>query len=351
MKKIFISHASTDEPIIRSLIDDLLVGALSVKVSDIFCATTDGTKIESGENWRNSIQAALQNSKVTLLIITPNYKESEVCMCEMGAAWVTSAKVLSFFVEPITYSSVGILQEPKQVETLLDEKSLDRLRDVIQEVLAINPKEIRSDRWTVKKMDFLKKVKRHLKKSPFHQPLSRDEFQNALKEKSALKDTVQSLIAEQSRLKELIETLKKAKDAKEVKEIEKKHKKETSIDEFRFLCKNVSVKLAKLPSIVRGILFVSHSGKNLRIGVQGWREEIDDALSRDYITEDLEADWTTSNLMREIDTALNDLGHFLSDKEETSDFIRAYEEDYEAPLSLSNREFWEEAFELDIAIS
>ena len=167
MKKIFISHASADQPIIKSLIDDLLHGALSVKISDIFCTTADGTKIESGKDWRNSIQEALRNSKVTLLIITPNYKESEICMCEMGAAWVTSSKVLPFIVEPITYDSVGVIQQPKQIEKILEEKSLDRLRDVIQETLEIDPKEIKSDRWTAKKTEFLQKVKMHLKTNPF----------------------------------------------------------------------------------------------------------------------------------------------------------------------------------------
>ena len=121
MKKIFISHALADEPIINSLIDDLLVGALSVKVRDIFCTTTDGMKIDSGKDWRNCIQEALQKSKITLLVITSNYKESEVCMCEMGAAWVTSSKTLPFIVDPITYDNVGIIQQPKQIEKLLDE--------------------------------------------------------------------------------------------------------------------------------------------------------------------------------------------------------------------------------------
>ena len=113
MKKIFISHASKDKYIVRSIVDDILVGALAVKVSEIFCITTDGTKIESGEDWRDSIKEALQNAKIILLIITPNYKESEVCQCEMGAAWLTSAKVIPLIVDPINYSSVGIIQQPK----------------------------------------------------------------------------------------------------------------------------------------------------------------------------------------------------------------------------------------------
>ncbi len=351
MKKIFISHASLDVPIVNSMIDDLLVGTLSVKVNDIFCTTTDGMKIKSGEDWRESIREALQQSLVTILLITPNYKESEVCLCEMGAAWVTSTKVLPFIVDPISYSDVGIIQQPKQVEKILDEKSLDRLRDEIQTIFKINPKEIKSDRWTVKKIEFLQKVKSHLSKNPFKIPLSRIEFDKVLNEKRDLESAVQSLVEEKNDLEGYIEDLKKAKDQTEIKIIEKKHQNTTSIDEFADLCKNVAMHLSKLPSIIRGIAFVSYSGKNIRIGYQGWRDEIDEAFSRDYIRDDNEADWETSKLMRDIHEALNELNFFLRDKYENSDFINAYEENYEAPLSLSNLEFWEEAFSLGISIS
>lgn len=353
MKRIFISHASADEPIIKSLIDDLLIGALSVKVSDIFCTTTDGMKIGSGEDWRNSIQEALQKSKVTILIITPNYKESEVCICEMGAAWATSSRVLPFIVDPITYSNVGIIQQPKQIEKILEEKSLDRLKDLIQEILEIDPTEIKSDRWTVKKIEFLQKVKTHLKNNPFQIPLSRDEFDKALNEKNDLENTVQSLIKDKSEQEEFIEELKKAKDPKEIKKIEQKHKKINSIEEFYEKCKRITEKLSKLSSIIRGIVFISYSGKGLRIGDHGWQEELDDAISRDYITEDLEADWETTKTMRNIYDALNDLSQFLREKEDEDDedFLHVYEEEYESPLSLSNLEFWEDAFSINITIT
>ncbi len=202
-----------------------------------------------------------------------------------------------------------------------------------------------------KKIEFLQKVKKHLSKNPFRKPLSRDAFDKALREKSDFESTVQSLIEEKSELEELIDDLKKAKDLKEIKEIEKRHKKVDSIDEFSSLCKKVSKYIAELPSIIRGIVFVSFSGKNIRIRYQGWEEEIDDALSRDYITESMDADWDTTKLMRNIYGSLCELSEFLNNREEDEDFFNLYEEDYEAPLSLSNLEFWEEAFNVSVSIS
>uniref|UniRef100_A0A7V3J9B0 TIR domain-containing protein n=1 Tax=candidate division CPR3 bacterium TaxID=2268181 RepID=A0A7V3J9B0_UNCC3 len=169
MPKIFISHSKKDKPIVNFFVDDILIGGLGIKIVDIFCTSIDGSKIKSGEDWRNDIKDALQESKVTFLIITPNYKSSEICQNEMGAAWVLSCKVIPLIVEPITYTSCGILQEPKQIEKLTDEGSLDRIKDILQEELGIPPEELKSDRWSAKKHDFLSKIKKHLENNPFEE--------------------------------------------------------------------------------------------------------------------------------------------------------------------------------------
>jgi len=351
LKKIFISHASKDQKIIKAFIDDILHGALSVKISQIFCTTTDGTKIESGEDWRNSIRDALIDSRITFLIISPNYKESEVSICEMGAAWVCSGKVIPLMVDPVSYSSVGIIQQPKQIEKLLDETSLDRIRDIIQRELSINPEEIKSDRWTLKKKEFLQKVNLHIKENPFYLPLSREEFEKTIKEKEDLEGSLALLITEKSQAETLIEELKRAKDVEEIKAIEKKYSSTTSIEEFYELCEKVAEQLKKLSSIIRGAAYISFSGKDVRLGYQGWRDEIDDAISRDYIDEDQEADWVTSKVMRSLESSLNELDLFIKDHNEDEDFISAYDEEYDAPLSLSNIDFWEKAFNLSVVIS
>ena len=175
-KTIFISHAIKDKEIVNAFVDLILLGALSVPLDQIFCVSTDGTKIKSGSDWRDSIKESLTNVKINFLIITANYKESEVCLNEMGAAWITNALVLPLIVEPINYKTVGVIQEPNQIEKLLDESSLDRIKDIIQDVLTIPSSLIRTDRWTVKKREFLSSVKRHLAANPFQLPMDRDAF-------------------------------------------------------------------------------------------------------------------------------------------------------------------------------
>jgi len=349
-KTIFISHATKDKEIIDAFVDIILHGALSVPIDKIFCVSTDGTKIKSGADWRDSINDSLLSAKINFLIITPNYKESEVCLNEMGAAWVTSATVFPLIIEPINYKTVGVLQEPKQIEKLLDENSLDRIRDIVQEKLEIPTTLIKSDRWTVKKKEFLLRVKKHLSSTPFEVPMDRNAFNELLKEKTDLENTVNSLIEEKAELESLIDDLKKAKDKKEVAEIIKKKNPSTQFQEFEELCNIVKKRLAQNDSIINGIIFKSYSGKEVTIKWEGNKDEIDEALANDFIDEELNVKWETTKEMKKIKEALDDVSKFL-DKTLKNDFYESYDENFDAPMEITNKKFWEEVFEASISFT
>lgn len=351
MVKVFISHSSKDAQIVKSLIDDLLVGALTIKIGEIFCTSIDGTKIKSGDDWRNSIQAAIHTAPIALLIVTPHYKESEMCIAEMGAAWMASGKVIPFIVEPITYSTVGVIHEPTQVEKLLDSTSLDRLRDVVQEKLNIDSKDIKSDRWSTKKIEFITKVKQHLVAHPFGLAVGRDEFDKLVRERDDQSKAIDDFIRQISERDQLINDLKDAKDANDVKIIEKKYAKTSALDEFVRLCKHIEELLTGFTAIVRGIIFCDWSGKELRVEYRGNESQIDDAISKDHLTSEAVPDWTTTKKMRKLKAALQELDSFMGEQKLTPDFVRQYDEQYEAPMSLANRDFWEEVFRVNVYIA
>lgn len=347
-KTIFISHASKDKIIAVAFVDIILHGGLSVPIDQIFCVSTDGTKIKSGTDWRNSISQSLSSAKLNFLLITPNYKESEVCLNEMGAAWVTSAMVLALIVEPINYKTVGVIQEPNQIEKLLDEKSLDRIKDIVQDTLRIPSTLIKSDRWTAKKTEFISKVQKNITKFPFEVPMDRDKFNQLLKEANDLKITIDSLIDEKGELENLISELKKAKDKTEVTAIIKKSKPSTEFQDFQELCKVVSKKLYQNESIINGVIFKDYTGKEVTIKWVNNKTEIDEAFANDYINDDLEVRWDKTNEMRNIKNALDKVERFL-EKNLKEDFYEAFEEKYGEVLpEISNKKFWEEVF--DIAI-
>lgn len=347
---VFISHSIKDKVIIDAFVDLILHGALSVPINKIFCVSTDGTKIESGVDWRNAIYQNLLSAKINFLIITPNYKESEVCMNEMGAAWVTCAKVLPLIIEPIDYKSVGVIQEPNQIEKLLDEKSLDRIKDSVQQILEIPFAQIKSDRWTAKKNEFLVLAKAYLEENPFVTPMDRPTFNQLIKEKKDLEDTIKYLNVEKTELKALITQLEILKDKKEVDDILKKRKPTVQFQEFLELCKDVSVLLSDNEIIINGIIFKSYSGKNFTITIEGNRNVIDEAFANDFIDEDLDVNWESTTEMRKTKKALERVDKFLL-KDLDDDFYESYYRQFDAPVSLSNKKFWEEVFEIAITFS
>lgn len=350
IKKIFISHAVKDKEIADAFVDVILQGAISVPINEIFCVSTDGTKIKSGDDWRDSIKENIISAKINFLLISPNYKESEVCMNEMGAVWMTKSLVLPLIIDPINYKTVGVIQEPNQIEKLLDEKSLDRIKDIVQEELQISNSLIKSDRWTVKKKEFLIRVKRHLELNPFETPMDRTIFKQLEKDKIDLEYTINNLIKEKSELESLVNELKSLKDKKAVQSVVKKRTKRTQFDEFIELCNEVKKLLNNQESIINGIIFKSYSGKDIKIGWEGNRDELGEALANDYIDEDLDVQWESTKEMIAINHALNKVSKFIS-SDLKDDFYESYDEKFDAKMSINNKGFWEEIFDVSISFN
>ena len=347
MKRIFISHASKDKIIVDAFIDLILQNGMGIGVNDIFCTSSEGMKILSGDDWRESIRKNLAYSKIIILLISPYYKESEVCLNEMGAAWMTETLVLPLIIEPINFSSVGVIQQPKQVEKLFDSKSLDRIKDRIQEILELPAGQIKSDRWTTKKIEFISKGKRQVKSSPYPNPINRAEVEELLNSHQALEKTVESLISEREQLEIFNEELKQAKDAKQVQSIIDKHSDSTTYDEFEKLRQKVRDNLKQFDSAVITAFFTSISRKEIELGWANYRKELEYGIAQDYIDEEGTTDWETTFPMRELKESIDELGHFM-DNEKGEEIRTTVEEEYRTTFSLSNQDFWESAFNVNL---
>jgi hypothetical protein len=158
--KVFISHSSKDIEIVEHFIT-LLTTCLGINPNNVLCTSLDGYKIQSGENWRDSIKGNIENSDIFFLVITKNYKASEICLNEMGAIWVSAkdnSSIIPVIIPPMSVESVGPLQEIRQVEDISVEYALDRIKDL---VIGRNKTGgyAKSDLWARRKNDFLLKVR------------------------------------------------------------------------------------------------------------------------------------------------------------------------------------------------
>jgi hypothetical protein len=354
--RLFISHATKDQSIIESFIEQILVLGLGIEVKDVFCTSYDATKIKTGTDWRESIRAALANAKFVLLFISPYYKESEVCQNEMGACWVLNSNIFPVLIEPITYRTVGVLAEVRQIGRLNEETTLDELKDRLITDLPLSTATIISVQWTKKKREFLSRLKRYFEipENAYPTPMTRDQFNRLTAEKEELETTVSGQVEEIDTLKAQIEALKKAKDKKEVAKIEAEFANTDEWDEFDELATKLRVLLQKNSAILNGIIFNDYFRKGLTIEVnQGNRSDIDLAVAANEVIaedgEELVINWDNFR-MRKLQAVLREMANsFLRIR--TREFVDKFTDQYQCDFEFNNITFWRKVFFLPITFN
>ena len=131
-KKVFVSHSSKDEEIVNAFITLLTRGA-GLSQEDIFCTSIDGMKIKNGEDIRKHIQVNVNGADFAILLVSKNYKASEVCLNEMGAVWAIGKKVKAYVFPDLQEERVGWLINDKAAEKLNDETALASLYEELQQ--------------------------------------------------------------------------------------------------------------------------------------------------------------------------------------------------------------------------
>lgn len=127
-KKIFISHSSKDKTIVEAFTNLLRLGA-NISHDDIFCTSIEEMKIKNGEDIRLHIQNNVNFADFAILLISPNYKQSEICLNEMGAVWAVDKKVRTYVLSGLQESEVGWLIDTKAAEKINDPVALAALYD------------------------------------------------------------------------------------------------------------------------------------------------------------------------------------------------------------------------------
>ena len=140
--KIFISFSNKDFTILQSFVDHYLKLGLGVKSDNIYCTGIENSKPKTGEDFRVWIKDKIEKADIVFLLISRNYKNSEVCLNEMGAAWSLDKKVIPLLVPPVDYSDVGFLHNSNQLLKINLREDLFALKDDLEEWIDI--KSIRS---------------------------------------------------------------------------------------------------------------------------------------------------------------------------------------------------------------
>lgn len=135
--KVFVSHASADEVIITKFVKKVLSLGLGLTEKDIAYTSEEAYGVEPGENIVKYLEKGINSASVVLLMISPNYKKSEVCLNEMGAAWALKKKCISIVLPGSDFTELGWISSLDKAVKMVEKKKLLSVSKVIADMLGI----------------------------------------------------------------------------------------------------------------------------------------------------------------------------------------------------------------------
>lgn len=211
MKKIFLSHSYPDRKIADKIIDKVILPIFNInKQQDIFYTSNRETGIRSGVDWKNKIKTNLRDCDVFIALITANYKKSEMCIGELGAAWVQDKNVLILILPPIKYENSSVVFSELQADILINRENIksfvDSLSISLKQIYDIDlNQDIDIDEYIFK---FIRSVKQYLRKNP---NLFKDLEKSTKLESKLKKKTVKVVIDKQENESEKELIIKRSK--------------------------------------------------------------------------------------------------------------------------------------------
>lgn len=128
---VFVSHSSNDKDIIKLFVDNILKKGLGLKDENIVFTSYEATGITPGDNIPNYIKTHIKDANIVLAMISRNYKTSEVCMNEVGAAWALEKVPVQVLLPNVKIDNLGWLINLDKAARLDDNESLDSLEEII----------------------------------------------------------------------------------------------------------------------------------------------------------------------------------------------------------------------------
>lgn len=160
--KIFISHKKEDKAYADALVNliNYIVGADGDK---IFCSSVQGYGIKQSRDIMDELKAQFDEHEIFMIIIhSPRYYQSAVCLNEMGAAWVMGTRFSSFLTKDCKAEHMrGVINREKIYIDLNDDPDMleAHLNDFKNDLLTFFGKDpIDENKWANSRRRFVNEV-------------------------------------------------------------------------------------------------------------------------------------------------------------------------------------------------
>lgn len=158
-KVIFISHASKDSGIVDEFIDSVLKLSCHFSPKEIAYTSREDTGVRPGDKIDEYIRDNIKCARIVLLMISDNYRQSEVCLNEMGAAWALNKEIIQVLLPGTSFKQLGWLMSLNKAIKIDVQESLDALFDRLCTCFEIDKNTVEWNRNKTKFLSFCKKEK------------------------------------------------------------------------------------------------------------------------------------------------------------------------------------------------
>lgn len=161
--KIFISHKSEDEAFVKALVK-LLRLYIGSEAEKIFCSSVPTYKIGIGKEIFPEIKSQFEGNDIFMIIVhSPRYYQSSVCLNEMGAAWIQDTECYSFLTADCEYDDLKGVIDRKYISIKVNAKDAkDRMNEFMEKVIDFfnmpKPDFSTFSQWESDRNEFLKEV-------------------------------------------------------------------------------------------------------------------------------------------------------------------------------------------------
>ena len=160
--KVFISHKTEDSAYAEALknLINFIIGAEGDK---LFCSSIPGYGIKPSQDIIDNIKAQFSNYNLFVIIIhSPRYYKSAVCLNEMGAAWALNTKFCSFLTKDCRIDQLtGVIgKEEICISPNADEETLNAHLNSLKDDLAafFGSKPIDQTKWEHERKQFVQRI-------------------------------------------------------------------------------------------------------------------------------------------------------------------------------------------------
>lgn len=159
--KIFISHKTEDKPFVNELVKliEFVIGSDSSK---IFCSSIGGYDVKPSNDILNELKRQFDEYEILFLVVhSPRYYKSPVCLNEMGASWVLGTKFVSFLTADCEYSMLKGVIDGKYMSIKVNDaqdtvsSKLNSFKDHLLDVFSCDKEKFNQTRWETLRNDFV----------------------------------------------------------------------------------------------------------------------------------------------------------------------------------------------------